>query len=173
MGWFKKAKGLVGGSLESAALDVAGGVAAKLMGKWAEIGEGHTGKREKEIIMTRIVQDALTNEASGFRTFFLAYEGSAADQHPVIQILRGLVRPVLTIYLVAMFSWFGYQSLYVNIERIDVFNQLMRMTFYMNIVSLGFWFGDKLIQRTGLMDGFKTWAKHRPGNGNNKQGGTT
>ena len=107
----------------------------------------------------------LKSEGSIFHDFFLAYEGSAADQHVIVKVVRGLVRPVLTLYLVGMFTWLAHAWMNVSVEQTDAFMELLKMTFYMNVIALVFWFGDRAIQRTGLMDMAKTWASNRPGNG--------
>lgn len=165
MGLFKKARKVLSSGVNGAALEVAGSVASKVIESLAKLGEGHTGKKEKEIILQQALYEHLKSEGSTFHDFFLAYEGSAADQHVIIKVIRGLVRPLLTLYLVALFSWFGYRWMSVDVERMDAFMQLIKMVFAMNVVSLVFWFGDRAIQRTGLMDMAKTWAKNRPANG--------
>ena len=42
-----------------------------------------------------LVDEAMESD-KGWRDFMLQYEGSAEDQHSIIKILRGSVRPVIT-----------------------------------------------------------------------------
>ena len=49
------------------------------------------------------MESEIQNAESSFRDFVVAYEGSGADVHPIIQILRGSVRPVLTYGLAGAF----------------------------------------------------------------------
>ena len=155
--WFKKGKGI-----EAAAADVAGGVVTKIIDSASSFGKGHLGKKELQLELSEnrleletIVAKSLAAESEAFRSFFLAYEGAAADQKPFVQILRGLVRPVITLYLVGAWSWLAYRYLSIDLAKVESLMLLMRQLFFLNLVTLSFWFGDKMIQRTGLLDIFK------------------
>ena len=56
----------------------------------------------------------MQNAEGSFRDFVVAYEGRGEDVHPIIQILRGSVRPVLTYALAGAFI---YGFLTRNIEK--------------------------------------------------------
>jgi len=155
MGWLKR-KLLKGGGVEAAAVEVAGGVASKIIDSVKDLGLSHLGKKELRLQLETLTAEALATESQAFREFFLAYEGAAADQTKFVQILRGLVRPVLTLFLVGAWSWLAYRFLSVPIDQSESFMLIMRQAFYFNLVTMGFWFGDRMIQRTGLIDIFKT-----------------
>lgn len=82
-------------------------------------------------------------ELSGFRDFVVAYEGAGDKVHPVIQILRGSVRPILTYFLAGTFVY-GF----ANPEAIK--HETMTMLFQLNLLSLGFWFGERALRNLGL-----------------------
>lgn len=164
MGWFKKAFGKAKG-VELAAAEVAGGVVGSLIDAAGTFGEKHTGKREfklqmeaRRVEMERVVTEALAKREGAFREFVLAYEGAAADQHPVIQVVRGLVRPVVTLYLLAALSFLGWAWLgEMSLERGEQLIYMFRMMFFLNLIAMVFWFGDRLIQRTGVVEMLKGW----------------
>jgi hypothetical protein len=82
-------------------------------------------------------------ELQSFQDFIVAYEGSGNEVHPVIQILRGSVRPVLTYCLAGAFVY--------GFVRPDVIDQeTMTLLFQLNLLSLGFWFGERALRNLGL-----------------------
>lgn len=87
-------------------------------------------------------------DINSFRDFMLAYEGQGDKVHPYIQILRGSVRPILTYSLAATFVY-GY----ANPTAIDP--EAMTMLFQLNLLSLGFWFGERALRNLGLNLGKK------------------
>jgi len=87
------------------------------------------------------------NAESSFRDFVVAYEGRGEDVHPIIQILRGSVRPVLTYALAGAFI---YGFLTRNIEK-----DAMEMLWQLNLLSLGFWYGERALKNLGLDMGKK------------------
>lgn len=87
------------------------------------------------------------NAESSFRDFVVAYEGRGEDVHPVIQILRGSVRPVLTYALAGAFI---YGFLTRNIDK-----DAMEMLWQLNLLSLGFWYGERALKNLGLDMGKK------------------
>jgi hypothetical protein len=82
-------------------------------------------------------------EVEAFQSFVVAYEGAGDKVHPVIQILRGSVRPVLTYFLAGVFVW-GF----ANPDTIS--DDTMTMIFQLNLLSLGFWFGERAMRNLGL-----------------------
>lgn len=84
-------------------------------------------------------QQAETN----FRSFILEYEGAAKDVSPFLQNYRGSVRPTLTYFLAAVFAY-GF----VNPGAID--KGTMSMLFNLNLLSLGFWYGERALKGLGL-----------------------
>jgi hypothetical protein len=87
------------------------------------------------------------NAEGSFRDFVVAYEGRGEDVHPIIQILRGSVRPVLTYALAGAFI---YGFLTRNIDK-----DAMEMLWQLNLLSLGFWYGERALKNLGLDMGKK------------------
>ena len=78
-------------------------------------------------------------DIDSFRNFIVAYEGSGDNAHPVIQILRGSVRPLLTYFLAGTYVY-GF----ANPGSVD--KDAMEMLFQLNLLSLGFWFGNRMLK---------------------------
>jgi holin (3TMs family) len=86
------------------------------------------------------MQQAETKE---FHDFVVAYEGSGADVHPYLQILRGSVRPVLTYALAGLYGYGFAQPAEFTAEQ-------MQGLFQLNLISLGFWYGEKALKGLGV-----------------------
>lgn len=83
-----------------------------------------------------------------FRDFVVAYEGRGDQVHPWLQILRGSVRPVLTYALALLY---GYGFINPNEFKPDMMTGL----FQLNLISLGFWYGERALKNLGLNLGKK------------------
>lgn len=83
------------------------------------------------------------SEISNFRDFVVAYEGAGDKVHPIIQILRGSVRPILTYFLAGTFVY-GFAN------PTAISPEAMTMLFQLNLLSLGFWFGERALRNLGL-----------------------
>lgn len=82
-------------------------------------------------------------DLQSFRDFVIAYEGTGDQVHPVIQILRGSVRPILTYFLAGAFIWgFLHPGTY-NADTTDLLWKL-------NLISLGFWYGERALKNLGM-----------------------
>ena len=86
-------------------------------------------------------------EDSDFRNFILQYEGKAEDTPTLINYLRTSVRPVLTYVISGAYIW-GW----VHPEAYTETQMLVLKP--MVIIVLLFWFGDRMIQRSGILDIF-------------------
>lgn len=82
-------------------------------------------------------------DVQSFRDFMVAYEGRGDAVHPWIQILRGSVRPVLT-YVLAGSYIYGFANP-GSIKPED-----MTMLFQLNLISMGFWYGERALKNLGL-----------------------
>jgi len=82
-----------------------------------------------------------------FRDFVVAYEGRGDQVHWSIQILRGSVRPILTYVLAGAFIY-GFLSRNVDSDA-------MEMLWQLNLLSLGFWYGERALKNLGLDMGKK------------------
>ncbi len=83
------------------------------------------------------------NERQAFREFVVDYEGAGADVSPALQFLRGSVRPVLTYVLAGLYGW-GF--LHPGAFTPDH----MQGLFQLNLISLGFWYGERALSNLGL-----------------------
>ena len=109
-------------------------------------------KIELEQNMEMFVAAESRKENGAFRQFVLAYEGSAADYKnfplvgPLIMIMRGLVRPLFT-YATGYFDFIYFTK--VGVGWTPEQAQLLAI---INVIVLVFWFGEKILVNTGLMD---------------------
>ena len=87
-----------------------------------------------------------------FRDFVVAYEGAGDRVHPFIQILRGSVRPVIT-YVLAGFFLYGFVQ---GPKAID--DSTMTMLWQLNLISMGFWYGERALKNLGVNLGKKNDA---------------
>lgn len=81
-----------------------------------------------------------------FRSFMLAYEGSSAQVHPLIQFLRGAIRPFLTLWAALLFSFFlfGPQE---HLSRVAINLKAMPAeVWWIFLAIFGFWFGGRAVQ---------------------------
>jgi hypothetical protein len=89
---------------------------------------------------------------SDFRQFVLQYEGSAADVPKFIVVFRSLIRPVFTCLIGYIdFLFFTTSTEGWSIDSISMLKAI-------NIIVLGFWFGERALQRSGLIDVLKIRA---------------
>lgn len=105
------------------------------------------GEREKlRILAQQEAAKQLKEKEAEFYDFVIKYEGQAKDMPRSIQVLRGLVRPVLTFMLALLFGY-GFIENYSS--------ELMDLLFKLNLISLSFWYGEKLVTRSGLAQAIK------------------
>lgn len=82
-------------------------------------------------------------DVQSFRDFMVAYEGRGDAVHPWIQLPRGSVRPVITYVLAGTYIW-GF----ANPDAIKP--EAMTMLFQLNLISMGFWYGERALKNLGL-----------------------
>ena len=102
--------------------------------------------KAKEKARQEMAKEVVKAEGT-FRDFVVQYEGAAKDVHVSIQILRGTVRPVLTYFLAGAFIY-GFLSRNVS-------DDAMEMLWQLNLLSLGFWYGERALKNLGLDMGKK------------------
>lgn len=93
-----------------------------------------------------------TRDRAELHGFILDYEGRAGDQRPFIQVIRGLIRPALTVYITVMFHWAVWRWLALGAAAGEQFLTILKLLFMLALLVLGFWFGDRALQRIGLAD---------------------
>ena len=87
-------------------------------------------------------------EQSSFRDFVVAYEGAAEDVPKIIQIIRSLIRPAFTC-LVGYLDWHYFTN---SASFTDDQSSLLMAV---NIIVLGFWFGERALTNSGIVDMLK------------------
>jgi hypothetical protein len=107
-------------------------------------GEKERMEQEFELGVRKLVME----EDSDFRKFLLDYEGRLIDVPVSIRFLRSSVRPVLT-YVITGAYIYGFLMPEVFTE-----GQMLVLKPAVLMV-LGFWFGEKLLSRSGLLDAVK------------------
>jgi len=88
-----------------------------------------------------------------FRKFVLDYEGAAKDVPQFVVVVRALIRPAFTI-LLAYLDWLFFTGTTAEWPP-DAISLLKAV----NIIVLGFWFGERALQRSGIIDVLKTRAE--------------
>lgn len=88
------------------------------------------------------MESEIQKAEGSFRDFVVAYEGRGDQVHWSIQILRGSVRPILTYVLAGAFIY-GFLSRNVDSDA-------MEMLWQLNLLSLGFWYGERALKNLGL-----------------------
>jgi len=109
-------------------------------------------KAELKQNMEMFVAKEAHSESSEFRNFVLQYEGSAADYKnipfigPIMMLIRGMVRPICT------YGTFYFDFIYfTSITKVWTVEQ-SKLLAIMNVIVLTFWFGEKILVNTGLME---------------------
>jgi len=121
-----------------------------------KVDEGTMAKIDNEF-QAHILTEARKAE-SGFRDFVLQYEGSADDYTkirffgPLLILIRGIVRPGVT----AAVMYFDFKYFTVIKSGADAWPAGMaQILMWMNIIVLSFWFGERAIKNTGIIDAIK------------------
>lgn len=103
-------------------------------------------KQELKQNMEMFVARESRSEASAFRKFVVAYEGAASDVPRVIVMLRALIRPMFTILV-------GYLDYLLFTGNTTTWStESIALLKAINIIVLFFWFGEKAVKRSGIVD---------------------
>jgi len=112
-----------------------------------------------ELALQKATFEALQQDSKALQTFILKYEGEAKDMPKIIQVIRGLVRPLITYATFGFFVWHVHFLLnnVMTLEQVklDIVQRSLQLNFWILILVLGFWFGDRLLTRIGFIDGVK------------------
>lgn len=109
-------------------------------------------KARMKIEAQQLISDALQREEDSFREFVIEHSGAAKDMPRSIQILRGSVRPVITYATFAFVVWGSYWMM-TNVippDKADIIGEIQALMKAMVLIVLGFWFGERLLTRTGI-----------------------
>ncbi len=102
-------------------------------------------KEQFENLYKMAILEETTKEDSKFRKFMLEYEGKLIDIPKPIQYLRSSVRPVITYITTGAY-------IYAFLHPESFTTQQLSMLHGILLLVLGFWFGERLLSRTGVLD---------------------
>ena len=160
----KKAAGLVTNPIGAAVdllRDVAGtlntdsvvNVVAALRGNYS----GLTPEMEAGVKQLTQKHELAVDEA--WQSFMIQHEGKAEDMPKFVQILRALVRPSLSWLIPGFAGWVSWYQLtritFLSDVQAQLLAQINNKLWIATFMVLGFWFGEKLLTRTGIMGAFK------------------
>ena len=95
--------------------------------------------------MIIFMAEEATKAGSSFNQFVLDYEGAAKDHGPFIKWLRGVIRPALTILISGAYLWGWANPDAWTVEQMAMLNPAF-------LIILAFWFGERAIKNTGIID---------------------
>lgn len=103
----------------------------------------------------KAARNALLQEQDQFNQFVIEHTGAAKDMPRFIQILRGSVRPVITYAAFGVFAWFSWWVFnnivtITNPDQLVIIHEVQSTTKGVLFIVLVFWFGDRLLTRTGV-----------------------
>lgn len=103
-------------------------------------------KAELKQNMEMFIAKEARTESSAFREFIVQYEGAAKDVPKVVVVLRSLIRPIFTILV-------GYlDALFFMGETTSWQPEAIAMLKTINIIVLAFWFGERALKNSGLVE---------------------
>jgi len=91
-----------------------------------------------------VMQEA-TKQGSVFRDFIVKYEGAAKDVPKAIVYLRSLIRPAFTILIGYVDAIYFTTTVTWSPEKIGLLKAV-------NVIILMFWFGERAIVNSGIID---------------------
>ena len=105
-------------------------------------------KEKFEQLYRMALLEEASKENSEFRKFMLEYEGRLIDIPRPVQYLRSSVRPVITYAVTGAYIYAFLHPENFTPQQLAMLNTLL-------LLVNAFWFGEKLITRTGFLDLFK------------------
>lgn len=94
------------------------------------------------------------DETGAFRQFVLAYEGEASILPKWLLAVRSIIRPAFTILVGYLdFEYFTTSGAWTPEKG--------QLLYAVNLIVLMFWFGERAVVNSGLMDILKAWATAR------------
>jgi hypothetical protein len=129
-----------------------GGPIGKLIDRIPDKAKREEARREFELAVMTSEDQAAQN----LRDFFLEYEGAAKDVHWSLQLYRGSVRPTLTYVLALFMGWMVWKWLNLP-QQPPQFFEVFKLVFFLNVISMTFWYGERALKNTGLGKGLSSW----------------
>jgi hypothetical protein len=146
-------------ALPLAAIPIIGGIIEKVLDKVAPDKLSDEQRLRLKMETERILRADDSDMDEAFRNFVIQYEGAAADMPRSIQILRGLIRPVMTIAING-FLFYIIWHWFVGANLPDGSELALKIMFALALLVNAFWFGEKMVIRSGLADILKNnWKK--------------
>ncbi len=125
----------------------------------AVLGENTNLTPQERAEVQQLTQEHELATDQAWQSFVLQHTGAAKDMPKSVQIIRALVRPFLSVTIPGLAAWATIYQLQnimlLPLEKLELLAQLNNKLWVATLVVLGFWFGEKLITRTGLVDAFK------------------
>lgn len=154
---FKVLKGAVTGNYGEVITTIAQGLGVKSESKIAEIAGG--ADKAQEIIgilsgdaaerlasdreMIKFMEENDAKKMESFSAFLIATEQTAQNSPIFIQIVRGLVRPLITYSAMALTVFLLYMNV---INGVDIGEEAWTLLKLIDGVTLFFWFGGRSVQ---------------------------
>ncbi len=138
-----------------AAIPIIGGLLDKILDKVAKDKVDDATMEQLRQEAQRMLSDEGQEDLQAFYNFIIDYEGKASEHGKFIQWLRGSVRPILTyvfsgFFIYIVFTWMTGEKL--PPESLTA----VKLVFGINLLTLGFWFGERAIQRSGITELLKS-----------------
>jgi chromosome condensin MukBEF MukE localization factor len=105
-------------------------------------------KEKFEQLYRMALLEEASKENSEFRKFMLEYEGRLIDIPRPVQYLRSSVRPVITYAVTGAYIYTFLHPENFTPQQLAMLNTLL-------LLVNAFWFGEKLITRTGFLEIFR------------------
>ena len=135
----------------TAGIDLGKSIINKLFRDKVDEGELKRLEMAAELAVMEDARDANSN----FRAFVVEYEGAAKDYKdipffgPLMMIIRGVVRPLVTFAVV----YFDSRFLTTMKEGTETWPEgTGQLLLWMNVIVLGFWFGERAVKNTGITE---------------------
>jgi hypothetical protein len=142
-------------ALPLAAIPILGSLLDKLLDKVAKDKVDDATLAQLKLEARKLASDESQEDLKVFYDFVVQYEGAGAAMPKGIQYLRASVRPVLTYVFGGFFVWIVYT--WLTGQNLPEGSELaLKLVFGVNMLTLAFWFGEKAIQRSGLVDFLKS-----------------
>ncbi len=141
-----------------AAIPIIGGLLDNILDKVAKDKVSDDVMEELKQQAQKMLMDEGQEDLQAFYNFIIDYEGKASEHGKFIQWLRGSVRPILTyvfsgFFIYIVFMWMTGENLP------DGSLTAVKLVFGINLMTLGFWFGERAIERSGITELLKTKPK--------------
>ncbi len=113
----------------------------------------------------KVFEETIMSKEDQFNEFVLKHTGEAKDMPKFVQVVRSLVRPTITIATVIaffIFSWWLFNNIttITNELQLSIIREVQVTLKTMLFIVLAFWFGDRVLLRTGAASVVKDFAKN-------------